>query len=247
MSSSGSDNYLDIFRENGRRISTIRKQVVDYSQSHFDMADIDQYADHLIKAAGGEAAFKKVPGYKWTTCININDAIVHSIPKGSLHPGDLVTLDIGMYYQGTTTDCATSYVIGTPTSDQEHFLAVGRKALRKAIAQATAGNQVKDISKTMQHQVEKAGYQVVRSLSGHGLGKTMHEDPQIPCFVSPDPVLRTKLQAGQVLAIEVMYMAGDWPLTQDKDGWTLRTADGSLSAVFEDDCLVTWDGPETIT
>lgn len=239
--------YLDIFRENGRRIAKIRQLVVQYSQTHFDLSEIDAYADHLITQSGGEPAFKRVPGYHWATCINLNEAIVHSIPKGHLKPGDLVTLDTGMYYQGTTTDCATSYVIGPPTVNQTHFLAVGQKALRKAIGQAKPGHRVKDISQAMQKQVERAGFSVVRTLSGHGLGATMHQEPQIPCFVSNDPNLKHVLTEGQVLAIEVMYMDGDWPLSQDQDGWTLRTADGSLSAVFEDDLIVTAAGPEVIT
>ncbi len=238
---------LDTFRENGRRIGSIRQQLVKFSQKHHQMEEIDNLAQQLIKQAGGEPAFQKVNGYHWATCITVNDGMVHGIPKGTFKLGDIVTIDTGMFYQGTTTDCSSTFVIGTPTPDQAHFLNVGKQALKKAIKQAKPKNQVKDISKTMQHGVEAAGYNVVRTLTGHGLGATMHENPQIPCFISSDPGLRTRLTPGMVLAIEVMYMQGHWPLKLDKDGWTLKTADGSLSAMFEEDVIITPNGPEIIT
>jgi len=244
---SSDPSYLNTFRDNGHRIAAIRQQLVDFSQTHFRLEDIDAFASHLINQAGGEPAFKKVPGYRWATCINVNEQIVHHIPKGYLKPGDVVTLDTGMYYQGTTSDCATTFVVGTPQPEQAHFLSVGQKALLKAIAVSRIGSRVHDISETIQKNIESAGYSVVRTLTGHGLGQSMHEEPQIPCFISADPILKTKLTEGMVLAIEVMYMTGDWPLTTDKDGWTMSTADGSLSAVFEDDIIITPSGPELIT
>jgi methionyl aminopeptidase len=240
-------DYLDTFRENGHRIGNIRQQLVEFAQTHHQMEEVDALAQELIKKAGGEPAFQKVDAYYWATCITVNDGMVHGIPKGSFKPGDIVTIDTGMFYQGTTTDCSTTFVIGAATPEQEHFLSVGKHALKKAIKQAKSNNQVKDISKAMQTNVEAAGFNVVRTLTGHGLGKTMHENPQIPCFVSSDKGLRTRLKPGMVLAIEVMYMQGDWPLKLAKDGWTLTTADGSLSGMFEEDVIVTPQGPEIIT
>ncbi len=240
-------SYLDTFRINGRLLATIRQHLVDYAQTHYRLEAIEAKANELIRQVGGEPAFKRVPGYHWATCINVNDQIVHAIPKGKLAPGDLVTVDIGMFYHGTTTDCATSFTIGPPSTQQRHFLAVGRQALDHAITQARVNHCVRDISQAIQQTVEAAGFNVVRTLSGHGLGKTMHEDPQIPCYVSSDPVMNTPLKVGMVLAIEVMYMVGNWPLKQAPDGWTLSTADGSLAAVFEDDVIITSKGPEIIT
>jgi methionyl aminopeptidase len=239
--------YLDTFRVNGKKIAKIREELVSFSQTHPKKEDIEAHACDLIKTTGGEPAFKKVPGYHWATCINVNSQIVHAIPKGYLNSGDLVTIDTGMYYQGTTSDCATSFIIGEPTIEQQHFLDVGKRTLEKAIAVAQPGNRIRDISETIQKNIEKAGYNVVRTLTGHGIGKTMHESPMIPCFVSNDPEIRTVIKPGMVLAIEVMYMVGDWPLIEAKDGWSLSTADGSLSAVFEDDIIVTPQGPEIIT
>lgn len=240
-------DYWDTFRENGRKIAVIRETLIQFAQTHLVKEEIEAYACHLIREAGGEPAFKRVPGYNYATCISVNDAIVHSIPKGKLFPGDLVTIDTGMYYRGTTSDTAASFVIGESTLEQKHFLNVGRKTMQKTLTQVRVGNQIRDLAKTMQKYIEREGFNVTRNLTGHGLGRSMHEPPMIPCFDSRDPALSVRLKEGMVLAIEVMYMAGDWPLITDKDGWTMRTADGSISAVFEEDVLVTTEGPELLT
>lgn len=244
---SNSPAYYQSFRKNGLAIGTIRQQLVDYAQHEHDMEKIDQYAQHLISQAGGQPAFKKVPGYHWSTCICVNDCLVHGIPQGTFKQGDLVTIDVGMYLQGTTTDVATTFVIGQATKEQQQFLAVGQKTMRKAIRQAQPGNKVKQISQVLQRIPEAAGYSVTRHLVGHGLGKTMHEPPSIPCFVSNDPAMDVILEPGMVITIEAMYMAGDWPLIKAKDGWGLFTKDGSIAAMFEEDILITKDGPEIIS
>jgi methionyl aminopeptidase len=244
---SNSNQYLDIFRENGRHIAKIRQELVEYAYTEFSMAKIDELAVKLIKNAGGEPAFQKVPGYRWATCICVNDCLVHGIPDGYLKPGDLVTIDVGMSFQDTTTDVATTFCL-EPTDPQKlAFLEVGKKTLRKAIAQAKAGNRIRHISEVLQRIPEQAGYSVTRNLVGHGLGKTMHEPPSVPCFVSRDPNLDAELIPGMVITIEVMYMEGNWPLKQAPDGWGLYTADGSLAAMFEEDILITSNGPEVIS
>lgn len=241
------NSYLKSYRDNGRLIADIKAKAVQFSQTHANLADIDHYVETLILQAGGKPAFQLVPGYKWATCISVNSGFVHGIPKGTIKKGDLVTIDTGMLYQGTTTDTAISFIIGTPTPEQQLFLDIGKKTLYKTIQKARAGNRIKDLSETIQKNIESAGYNVTRNLTGHGVGATMHEDPPIPCFVSPDPVLRTKIEIGMVLAIEIMYMKGNWPLELAKDGWTLSTKDGQDSAVFEEDVLITSKGPEILT
>jgi methionyl aminopeptidase len=152
-----------------------------------------------------------------------------------------------MYYKGTTSDTAITFVVGEPSMDQRRFMDVGIKTLRKTIEKAKAGNRIRDLAETIQKNIESAGYSVTRNLTGHGVGKSMHEEPPIPCFVSADPGLRTKIEVGMVLAIEIMYMKGNWPLKLASDGWTLSTKDGSDSAVFEEDVLITTTGPEILT
>ena len=239
--------HLDIFRENGRLISEIRNQLVDFAKSNPDKAAIDKQAEMLIKKAGGVPAFQKVDGYNWSTCICVNDEFVHGIPKGKINPGDIVTIDIGMFYKGTTTDTATTFILGQADEATQTFLQVGRDTLKQAVNQAQPGNTISDISRTIQTGIESAGYTVTRDLVGHGLGKTMHERPQIPCIVNSSPDQNVIIKPGMILAIEVMYMMGNWHLTKDDDNWTMRTADGSLSAMFETDVIITKSGPEIIT
>lgn len=237
---------LEIFRENGKLIRDIRLHLIDMAHNGADSLAIDTQAQILIKKAGGEPAFMRVKGYHHATCICINDGFVHCIPQGKPKLGDIVTIDTGMFYHGTTTDVATTILIGQDSS-KEQFLHAGQKALSKAIKQAIPGNTIRDITKTLQRHLERSGFSVTRDLCGHGLGATMHEEPQIPLYDSSDPDLSIKLQPGMVLAIEAMYMAGDWKLKKDPDGWTLRTADGKLSGMFEEDVIVTENGPEIIT
>lgn len=240
--------YYRYYRENGKRIAEIKKQAVEFAQSHEQCAEIDAYVDRLIVKAGGEPAFKKVPGYKWATCICLNDELVHGIPKGKIaKSGDLMTIDMGMYYHGTTTDTATSFVIGQASPEQEHFLGVGRQALKKVIKAAKVGRRVRDLAEAVQETIEAAGFNVTRNLTGHAVGKTMHEEPMIPNFVSSDPVLRVRLVPGMTLALEVMYMAGNWPLVVQPDKWTMSTADGQMSAVFEEDVLLLPGTTEVLT
>jgi methionyl aminopeptidase len=242
-----SDAYYDAFRENGLKIAQIRDNLIQFTQTHFRLEDIEAQANRLIREAGGEPAFKRVPGYQFATCISVNDGFVHGLPQGTLKPGDVVTIDTGMYYRGTTTDTARTFVVGPETPDQSFFLNVGKKALKKTIGVATTGSPIRRLSETIQKYVERAGFNVTRNLTGHGVGASMHEPPAIPCFISKDPDLNFKLKTGMVIAIEVMYMQGDWPIKTDSDGWTMRTVDGSLSAVFEDDVLITAKGPKVLT
>jgi methionyl aminopeptidase len=242
-----SADYYRQYEANGQDISAILAQLVKYAQTHQSKDALEAKAQELIHASEGEPAFMRVPGYRWATCINVNDEIVHSIPKGRFQVGDMVTIDLGMYRHHTTTDTATTFVIGTPTPTQTHFMTAGQRALRKAIKAARVGNRVKDISAAIQHSIEGAGYNVVRTLTGHGVGATMHETPSIPCFVSRDPALNTRLEPGMVLALEVMYTQGDWRLKTGSDGWTLSTADGSLSAVYEVDVILYPDYTQVIT
>lgn len=247
MRPSWDNQYFETYRLNCRKTAEIRAKAAEFTQTHFNLADIDHYVDELIAEAGGEPAFKKVPGYRWATCISVNQVLVHGIPKGTVKPGDIVNIDTGMYFQGTTSDCSTTFVVGQATPEQEHFLNVGKKTLKEAIKKAKPGNRIRDISGTIQKHIEAAGFNVTRNLTGHGVGRTMHEEPPIPCFISNDPDLSIRIIPGMVLAIEVMYMKGDWPLVLGKDGWTLSTRDGSDSAVFEDDVLITPHGPELLT
>ncbi len=229
--------------EGGKRLAEIRDAVVKAVRPGITGVELDRLADKLITKAGGEASFKMVPGYRWATCININDVVVHGIPNDyKIKAGDKVGIDMGMFYKGWHTD--TSVTVG----GVKKFLEVGRMGLKRAIAQAQTGKRVADISEAMQKTVEEAGYNVVRALTGHGIGRELHEEPAIPCFVIDKYERSPKLVNGMVIAIEIMYNAGVSEVVyKNDDGWTIVTADGKISGLFEETVAITSHGPIVLT
>jgi methionyl aminopeptidase len=173
--------------------------------------------------------------------------VVHGIPgKYRFKKGDKVGIDVGMFYQGFHTDTSTTVAIDT--HEHDHFLEVGRKSLKKAIEQAKPGNRIMDISTMMEKVVVEAGFSPVRALTGHGIGRQLHEEPAIPCFVVGNPKHSPKIVVGMVLAIEVMYNAGDFEVVyKNDDGWTIATADAKISGLFEDTVAITENGPVILT
>lgn len=238
-----SESEIKIMAEGGRLLAEIRDKVARAVSPGITGLELDRQADKLISKAGGEASFKMVPGYRWATCININDVVVHGIPDGyKIKAGDKVGIDMGMYYRGFHTD--TSITVGGP----EKFLEVGRLGLKRAIAQARSGKRVADVSAAMQKTVEEAGYNVVRALTGHGVGRELHEEPAIPCFVIDKYERSPKLVSGMVIAIEIMYNAGSSEVVyKNNDGWTIVTADGKISGLFEETVAITSHGPIVLT
>ena len=236
-------------RQGGRFLATIKQQLVKAAKPGISFEAIDRLAERLLLKTGGEPSFKRVPGYYWSTCINVNAGIVHGIPTSSqkFKSGDLVTIDTGLYFQGFHTDTSTSFVIGRATPEQELFLSAGRATLASALKAATAGAKIWDISQAIQTGIESAGYNVVRDLTGHGVGRQLHEEPAITCYTQGPREASPTISKGQALAIEVMYTMGDWHLVTAPDGWTISTVDGSPSAVFEETVIVTHHAPEVIT
>ena len=234
-------------RQGGKLLADIKKKLVAASKVSTKLEDLDKLAEKLLLETGGQPSFKMVPGYHWSTCININSGIVHGIPKGTLKDSDLVTVDVGLYYQGYHTDTSTSFIVGSQNQQKQAFLKAGKKTLSKAIKRATAGNHIWDISHTIQKNIEAAGFSVVRNLTGHGVGKELHEDPAIPCYTNRPRLNTPILKDGQVIAVEVMYCQGHWATITQQDGWTISTSDGKLSAVFEETLIVTKGKPEVVT
>ena len=208
------------------------------------LIELDKIAEKEILALGAVPAFKRVNGYKYTTCINVNDGIVHGIPtEYKIKEGDLISIDLGAYYDGYNSDqCET---VEVETGRYKDFLQTGKRALERAIEQTVAGNKVGDISYSIQKEVEGAGYNVSRELVGHGVGKKLHEAPFVPCYGKRDR--GPSLYDGQTLAIEILYMKGNYGIITDDDGWTIRTSDGSLSAVFEHTIGITSGKPLIFT
>jgi methionyl aminopeptidase len=216
-------------------------------------AEIDRFAEERILEAGGTPAFKGYPHpsggepFPGTACVSVNDEIVHGVPSASrvLREGDIVSVDMGVLYRGYYGDSACTFVVGTTDEQSRKLLQVTREALDLGIAAARVGNRVSDIGHAVQTHVEANGFSVVREFVGHGIGASLHEDPQVPNFGAPGR--RERLVGGMVLAIEPMVNAGapDVMLSAD-DGWTARTRDGSRSAHFEVCVAITEGGPQVL-
>jgi len=235
-------------REGGAILAGIRTQVIEVIEPGITLEEIDGLADNLIRKSGGKASFKLVPGYQHATCINVNQGVVHGIPtKQKIKKGDVVSVDIGLFYDGFHTDAATTTIAGKSTKKNTKLLLTGKKALKKAINKAIKDNKVIEISKSIQQSIEKPGFSCARTLTGHGVGKKLHEEPTIPCIATNNQENSPKLKAGQTLAIEVIYMQGSSDIVVEKDGWTISTKDGQNASVFEETVLVTSGEPEILT
>lgn len=239
---------IEIMHEGGRKLGKVKKELAKVVKVGANAYDIDKLAEELILAAGGEPSFKKVAGYYWTTCINVNEGIVHGIPKKSIifKKGDLVSVDVGMYYKGFHTDTSISVGLGLSPENQR-FLEAGQEALNKAISKVKKGNRIYDISEAMEKTLTKHGYNPVKSLVGHGVGLELHEEPQVPCFTLGKATETPEIKEGMTLAIEVMYTLGGTDLVYEEDGWTIATADGKISGLFEETVAVTNHGPVILT
>lgn len=239
---------IEIMHEGGKKLGKIKKQLAQAVKIGVSAYEIDKLAEELILASGGEPSFKKVSGYYWTTCVNVNEGIVHGIPKKTIifKKGDLVSIDVGMYYEGFHTD--TSISVGLElSSENQKFLEAGKEALNKAISKVKKGNRIYNISETMEKTLLKNGYNPVTSLVGHGVGRELHEEPQVPCFTLGEAKDTPEIQVGMTLAIEVMYTLGTTDLVYEEDGWTIATADGKISGLFEETVAVTNHGPVILT
>lgn len=242
-------DQIAVMREGGAKLGAILQKLLDKVQPGVSLMDIETLADGLIRQAGGEASFKTVKDYKWATCLCVNDVVVHGIPtEYVLKDGDLFTIDVGMLYKGFHTDTAWTKSIGSQNEEIRKFLKTGEDALWQAIAQAKEGNRVGHISQTIQRIIEGAGYGIVRTLVGHGVGRELHEAPQIPGFLKVPIEATPELVKDMTIAVEVIYAMGSGAVVYpNDDGWSIGTKDGSLSAVFEHSLAITDNDPFVLT
>ena len=240
---------IESMREGGAKLGAILQRLLDASQPGVTLLEIEALADRLIREAGGEASFKTVKGYQWATCLCVNDVVVHGIPtQYYLKGGDLLTIDVGILYKGFHTDTAWTKCIGSQNEDSKKFLKTGEEALWEAIKQARVGNRVGHISQAIQRIVEGAGYGIVHTLVGHGVGRELHEAPQVPGFLKVPIESTLELTRGMTIAVEVIYALGSGAVVYpNDDGWSIATRDGSLTAVFEHTIAVTDGEPQVLT
>lgn len=208
--------------------------------------DLDRIGERLIRGKGAYPVFLGYRGYRYATCISVNQEIVHGIPGSRvLTEGDIVSVDVGSKLDGYCGDCAATFAVGKISGKADKLLRICKSALVNGVRQARAGNHLGDISAAIQKTAETEGYSVVRDLYGHGIGQELHEDPLIPNYGNPGQ--GPKLMPGMVLAIEPMLNIGTWKIKTLDDNWTVVTADGRLSCHFEHTVLVTEGDPEILT
>ena len=207
---------------------------------------IDRAVHDFIVAQGAKPSFLGYHGYPASVCISVNDTVIHGIPGGyTLRDGDIVSIDVGAYYQGFHGDCAATFPCGTVSAEAMRLIEVTKQSFFEGIRLATKGHRVSDISHAIQTYVESNGFSIVRTFVGHGVGAQLHEEPQVPNFGNPGRGPR--LLKGMTLAIEPMVNAGVHDVRVLKDGWTVKTNDGKLSAHYENTVLITDGEPEILT
>lgn len=233
-------------REASRLVARTLDYLAGLMAAGVTTAELDRAADAFIRAGGGTPAFLGYRGFPASVCVSVNDEVVHGIPGSkTLGAGDLVSVDVGVALDGWIGDAARTYAVGDASEADGRLMDVTRTALEAGIAEAWPGRRVGDIGNAVQSVVEAAGFSVVRDLCGHGVGRVMHEPPEIPNFGRAGT--GAPLKTGMALAIEPMVNAGGHAVRFLPDGWTVVTADGSRSAHFEHTVLVTGRGPEVLT
>ena len=237
-----STQEIAMMRESNRILAQLFEHIASMIQPGITTAELDSEAELFIRSHNAVPAFKGYRGFPATLCTSVNEAVVHGIPsERRLVSGDIISIDVGALFNGFYSDAARTFPVGEVSKQAQALMDATRQALAAGISQAYPGNRLSDISSAVQQVVESAGFSVVRDFVGHGIGKGLHEDPQIPNFGKKGngPVLKE----GMTFAIEPMVNQGSWKVAVCEDGWTAVTSDGSLSAHFEDSIAITKHGP----
>lgn len=237
---------IEIMRQNGAILKDCLDNAGSMVKPGVKKKDIDAAVEGMIVSAGATPAFKGFQGYPAATCISVNEEVVHGMPNGTvLAEGDICSIDIGVLKDGYYVDAARTFAVGAPSKEALELIDATHEALEKGIEKARQGNRLSDISHAVESYTVSRGFSVVKTLVGHGIGQSMHEEPQVPNFGPPSHGL--ELEEGLVIAIEPMLNAGLSDVFTKDDGWTVVTVDRSLSAHFEDTVAITKEGPEILT
>lgn len=238
---------IELMREAGKRLAHVHQELGNAIRPGMSTLEVDALGEKLIRDCGCIPNFLHYNGYPASICVSVNDEVVHGIPKKDryLKEGDIVSLDAGLIYKGYHSDAARTHAVGKVSKEAMKLMEVTKQSFFEGIKMAKEGNHLFDISAAIDSYVSGFGYGIVRDLVGHGIGTALHEDPQIPNFSQKRKGVR--LQAGMTLAIEPMVNAGTWQVNFLRDGWTVVTKDGSLSAHYENTILVTDGEPEILT
>lgn len=241
-----SQNEIREINKSNRIVAQVLSELAEMVKPGITTLELDRYAEKRAREMGAVPAFKGYRGYPASLCTSINEQIVHGIPsKRILKKGDILSLDFGVVMNGFYGDAAVTLPVGEISSLAAKLIAAVKESLFRGIKKAVPGNRISDISSSVQEYVEQQGFFVIRNFVGHGIGFSLHEEPQVPNFGTPGQGPRIK--PGMVLAIEPMIAVGDWEVEILKDNWTAITKDRSLSAHYEHTIAVTADGPEILS
>lgn len=240
---------IQIMREAGRIVARVHQAFREAIEPGITTWDLDQLAVEIIHSHNAKSSFLGYRGFPANICTSINEELVHGIPNRGrmLLDGDIISIDVGVFHRGFVGDSGWTYAVGTIDPEAERLLRVTEESLAAGIEATRSGNRVLDISAAVQKSVEPSGFHVVREYTGHGVGRAMHEGPQVLNYVSDDVDGKVELKSGLVVAIEPMVQIGTWRTETLKDKWTVISKDRSLSAHFEHTVAVTNRGPEILT
>lgn len=242
-----SEHEIELMREAGRILSIVHDEMGKIIRPGISTMDINRKGEEVIRSFGCIPSFLNYQGYPASICVSVNDEVVHGIPnkKHILKEGDIVSLDAGVIYKGYQSDAARTHAVGRVSDEDQRLIDITKQSFFEGIKFAKPGNHLFDISKTIQNFIEDNGYSVVRDLVGHGIGRKLHEEPQVPNF---KPIGRgMKLRPGMTLAIEPMVNAGAYEVWMLEDDWTVVTKDSTKSAHYENTVLITDGEPELLS
>lgn len=241
------EEEIELIRECTVLIARTLTEVASRIQPGIPTIKLDAIAEEFIRSNDAEPAFKGYMGFPNSLCISVNEAVVHGIPgSNEIQEGDIISVDCGVHKNGYYGDSAFSFLVKTASQDQKDLLSTTRQSLLKGVEQARIGNRIGDVSSAIQSYIESIGkYSIVRELVGHGIGKHIHEDPEVPNFGKRGT--GRKIKEGLVIAVEPMVNLGKKNIVQSKDKWTIRTADNHASAHYETMVAVTKQGPDMLT
>lgn len=241
-----SKTELEAIRQSSQVVARVLSELETLIRPGIRTRDLDLYAEKRTRELGAVPAFKGYRGYPASVCVSVNEEIIHGIPSGRiLQEGDIVSLDFGALYEGFFSDSALTVPVGRVSAEARRLIEAAERAFAKGLEQMRDGNRISDISAAIQSSVESEGFSVIRQFVGHGIGRALHEEPQIPNFGTPGR--GPKIGPGMTLAIEPMIAMGGWEVEVLEDGWTAVTRDRTLAAHFEHTVAMTENGPEILS